>query len=336
MSKRILFFCASFVFMFSFVFAGNIHSVGAQEDADQVIEQVTPEDLGVDDNLRLPNSPLYFLRDWARGIQLFFTFDHVEKMKLRLQYANEHAIEAQRLAELDEDVDEDIQESLDKREQQLQRLQEAFDSLSDEEKNDERISQLLDTLLEKEEKAQALIDSLSDKIPADALERIKENKDKMVDHLREVIESSGVSEEDVKERLERIFELRDEDADDESEDETRLLRRAEFFERLGDNGLRDSVTPVREKLLERLEKRLQSSDEEVSERLREVLQNAHGDEARVRVLEEVDDKLRIRSDIRSDIRETLRDVEERKSEDKASDEEEDESDDDEHEDEGDR
>jgi hypothetical protein len=63
-------------------------------------EEVSAQDLGISEPKWLPDHPLYFLKNWGRGIQLFFAFNRAKKAELRLKFANEKIIESEKLAEL--------------------------------------------------------------------------------------------------------------------------------------------------------------------------------------------------------------------------------------------
>lgn len=54
---------------------------------------LTPADLGVTSVGTLPTSHFYFLKQWGRGIQRFFTFNPVAKAELELKFTNETAAE---------------------------------------------------------------------------------------------------------------------------------------------------------------------------------------------------------------------------------------------------
>jgi hypothetical protein len=37
----------------------------------------------------LPTSPFYFLKEWGRGIRMFFTFDPIKKSELEIKISDE-------------------------------------------------------------------------------------------------------------------------------------------------------------------------------------------------------------------------------------------------------
>ena len=52
-------------------------------------ENVQAQDLGITEPNILPDSPFYFLKEWGRGIQSFFTFGQLKKSELEVKFANE-------------------------------------------------------------------------------------------------------------------------------------------------------------------------------------------------------------------------------------------------------
>src|SRR3989344_3744330 len=89
-------------FLFSFVALGALTlfamPVAAQE-ADGSLEEeiqaevVTSADLGVEDPGLLPTSRFYFLKNWGRGVQTFFSFGAEKKANLELKITKEKALE---------------------------------------------------------------------------------------------------------------------------------------------------------------------------------------------------------------------------------------------------
>ena len=62
-------------------------------------EEVNPEDLGILEPNILPDSPFYFLKEWGRNIQSFFTINSVAKAYLKEKFANEKLIEFKLMVE---------------------------------------------------------------------------------------------------------------------------------------------------------------------------------------------------------------------------------------------
>lgn len=55
---------------------------------------ITISDLGITDVGTLPSSKWYFLKEWRRGLERFFTFNSIKRAELELRITNENAAEA--------------------------------------------------------------------------------------------------------------------------------------------------------------------------------------------------------------------------------------------------
>ena len=100
-TNKIKVFLLSFSLLFVFgivALAQEIPPVDVTE-AVNLDEDIQPEDLGISEPRLLPDSPFYFLKNWGRNIQSFFTFNPVKKAELKLKFANEKLIEVKKLVE---------------------------------------------------------------------------------------------------------------------------------------------------------------------------------------------------------------------------------------------
>jgi hypothetical protein len=111
-----------------FAFLATYFSAFAQEDqsTDQTVqemletdEEITNEDLGVGSQNLLPGNPFYFLKEWRRGIQNFFTFNPVKKTELKLRFANEKMAEAKEMIRR-ERSEEDVMDALERAKKELE------------------------------------------------------------------------------------------------------------------------------------------------------------------------------------------------------------------------
>ena len=76
--------------IFLILFLATSLSVLAQEKTESIKEvildeNIQPKDLGVNEPRILPDSPIYFLKDWSRSIRSFLTFNEVDKAELKLK-----------------------------------------------------------------------------------------------------------------------------------------------------------------------------------------------------------------------------------------------------------
>lgn len=77
----------------------------------------------------LPSNPFYFLKEWRRGAQHFFTFNAVKELELELQIIHEKAFEAKRLAEITPENDKALEKAIGNYLESSQRLQDSLNSL---------------------------------------------------------------------------------------------------------------------------------------------------------------------------------------------------------------
>ncbi len=111
-----------FIFIIPVLIVG--FNTRAQEEASL---SITADDLGVSEPKILPNSPFYFLKNFQRQLRLAFAFNPVKKAELRLQFANEMLVEAQKLAEKTGNQ-ELFQRAVDKYQKQIEKIQNQVES----------------------------------------------------------------------------------------------------------------------------------------------------------------------------------------------------------------
>ncbi len=78
-----------------FLFVGLMFAVSPTQAQNQEITSIDE----VSEPGLLPDSSFYFLKNWARGLRMFFTFDPLKKAELELKFANEDALTIKKLCE---------------------------------------------------------------------------------------------------------------------------------------------------------------------------------------------------------------------------------------------
>lgn len=130
-------------------------------------------DLGVRDPGILPTSKLYFLKEWSRGIQQFFTFDPAKKAELELQISNEKAAEIQKLKEREPQNKSAIERAISNYADNIDRLKARLESLRKFGRNLD-VENLKNKLSEMSEKHINLFNGLKERVVnGDLLEKIK-------------------------------------------------------------------------------------------------------------------------------------------------------------------
>src|SRR3989344_9653822 len=91
------------MFLLGFLFANAQEEIEQQEEAAQELvdqdENITPQDLGVDDPSVLPGNPLYIFKGIGRTFQSLTTRDPAAKAELKLKIAKKKINEAKKKTE---------------------------------------------------------------------------------------------------------------------------------------------------------------------------------------------------------------------------------------------
>jgi len=189
---------AFLVSFFSFV---ALNEVLAHEDDEQHVEEITTTDLGFENPGLLPTNPFYFIKEWGRGIRMFFTVNEVSEAQYELNVASQKAAELKRVQELHPDDEVAIQGALENYNKNVERLKERFQALT-ENSNNPNVDKLLDAFTDRALKHQQLFEELKSKHVGlhDEIEKAEDNIDKSVKEIVERLDSP----EKLKDRLEKI------------------------------------------------------------------------------------------------------------------------------------
>lgn len=192
--------------LFSFGFAAL-----AQESSSEVTEAVNldtivqAEDLEIPEPSLLPDSPFYFLKNWARNVQSFFTFNPIAKAKLRLRFSSERLMEAKKLAEQTKDPEkikkaiEGYQKEMVKNEREAVRIRERVEKKTE---LKEEAGKFLDKFTQQQILHQKILEKLEDQVPPEALEKITKARERHLEMFGEVM--SKLEEKDkIPEMLEK-------------------------------------------------------------------------------------------------------------------------------------
>lgn len=201
--KKIIFF-VSLLAIASLI---TILPVNAQEAASSV-------DLGVENPGMLPTSPFYFLKEWSRGINKFFTFNPVKKAELELDEINQRAAEIKKMEEITPQNIEAINKASSNYQKNAEQLKNRLEALKETSQNP-NIDKLLDKLIDRSLKHQELFDGLEKKFEArqeiseQKITELKEKFEANRERINEVISKIPEKFEDIdrfKQRMENAVE----------------------------------------------------------------------------------------------------------------------------------
>lgn len=194
-------FLLSFALLFVSGFA-LAQDVTEEVDLD---EEVGAADLQIEEPRILPDSPVYFLKNWGREIQSFFAFDAVKKAELKLKFASEKLIEARKLAEIKKDSGI-IKRGLDGYQTEIEKIKEAADKIKENAQDNPKVNSFLDKFTHQQLLHYKILQKLETQVPPEVLTKIRETRERHLERFGEVMNRLEANSEKIKERLEKQME----------------------------------------------------------------------------------------------------------------------------------
>jgi len=148
---------------------------------------VTAQDLGVSEPTILPNSPFYFLKEWGRGIQSFFTFGQLKKTELEQKFANERLIELKKLVEEGKISQDILEKATEKYQKTMEKVKERADKIKDDATNNEDVNKFLEKFTNQQVLHEKILQKLEEKVPVDVLQKIKDARETHLERFNEVM-----------------------------------------------------------------------------------------------------------------------------------------------------
>lgn len=234
-------------------------------------ETVTASDLGVAEPTLLPDSRLYFFKNWGRAIRATLTFNKEKKTELSARFASEKLLEVQKLATKTSDTS-----VLNKAIKNYQREVEKTKSLSDRvSKDDSNADKFLDKLADSQLKQQRLMDRLSKQLPPEAKEKMLVAQEKSLEQFGEMMTRLDDPEK-MKERLEKAMEA-------QKGGEFKNFKNLEVLMRIeakAPEQAKDALRRAQENSLNRLHGDLSQMSPEDQAKFKDYLSQVGGDELR--------------------------------------------------------
>jgi tetratricopeptide (TPR) repeat protein len=240
----------------------------------------------------LPTSPFYFLKEWGRGIKMFFTFDPIKKSELEIKIGDEKMAELVIVAEKEPQNEKAIQKALENYQKSKERLAKRLESLKETSQNP-NVDRLLDKVVEQEVRHIEVFDAMGGPvtIPRDVptgpakLAAEKDNPEKFAQRVKSAIEKLP-------------------------ERELKYLRAIEVIDRMSENLKPETVgqlIKVRqeyfEKLIDEINKISESKGEEVKPEIISTIKSLPGDPVKhLMILEEIEQNANLRGIEKKDIR----------------------------------
>ncbi|MBZ9578604.1 hypothetical protein KJA14_02025 [Patescibacteria group bacterium] len=296
MTKKTLFFLVVLViFSLGFGFSAISQEEVSPEitEAVNLDEDIQPEDLEVGEPRILPGHPLYFLKNWARSIRLFFAFRPVTKAELRLKFANERLIEVKKIIEVKRDPN-NIKKGIENYQQEIEKIKAQTERIRERARENQRVEGFLDKFLHQEILHQKLLSKLEDQVPSEAFEKIKEARERHLESFQEVMLK-------LEDRKEIIAEKLDETLEKQKGSKYKNFKNLEILLQLEEKvpeEAKEAIRKAQENSLKRLKGDLEKMSPEDQERFERYLEGISGEEEKqLEIMENLRLELRERTEI---------------------------------------
>jgi len=276
-----------------FIFGTGI--VLAQEatttDAQQAIsldENIQPQDLGVKNPLILPDNPLYFLKEWGRGIQSLLTFDSVKKAALKEKVSNEKLIELQKMVEENKNSKK-IENAINNYQNSVEDLKNVADKIKDKAEQNPEVGKFLDKFIQQQTLQQKIIQKLETQVSTSTMAKIEEVKEKHLENFGEVMTKLEDNKAKIQGRIEKnLQELKGSEFKDFNN-----LEILKGLEGKAPEEVKGAIQKVQENILKGLEENIKKISPAGQEKLQEYLQNSSGETGnKIEVLENLRSELK--------------------------------------------
>lgn len=149
--------------------------------------EIKAEDLDLKDPKTLPGSPFYFLKDWGRGIQSFFTFGQLKKTDLEQKFANERIIELKKLVEAGKADKTLLEKAIQKYERTMEKIKTLADKIEEKAENNTEVNKFLDKFTKQQVLHEKILEKLEGQVPEAVLEKIKNAREQHLERFKDVM-----------------------------------------------------------------------------------------------------------------------------------------------------
>jgi len=269
-----------------------------EEDV-ELDENIEAEDLEIEEPTLLPDSPFYFLKNWGRAIQSFFTFNSIKKAGLRSRFANERLIEIKILTRRMKKA-EIIEKAIENYQNEIEKIKESADKIRESAEENEEVGKFLDKFTNHQLLHQRILQKLEEQVPEEVFEKIKEARERHLERFGEVMTKLENREEKIRERLEEQMEKQE---GSKYKNFKNLEVLIELKEKVPEQA-KEAIRKAQENTLKRLKGDLEKMSPEDQERFKEYVDKISGDEDKhFYILENLKFELKEKTQLREKINE---------------------------------
>lgn len=250
-------------------------------------ENIQPEDLGISEPTLLPDSPFYFLKNWARSIQDVFTFNPIKKAELRMKFANEKLMEAKKIVEKT-DNPEIIKKATENYQQEVEKIKNQVEKIKEKAKENPEIESFLDKFIHQQTLHQKLLQRLETQVPPQAFEKIKKAREEHLERFKDVMLKLEDRKEVITEKLDEILEK-------QKGSQFKNFKNLEILKNLEEKvpeEAKEAIKKAEENALKRLQGDLEKMSPEDQKKFKEYLEKISGEkEKHLEILENLKAKI---------------------------------------------
>lgn len=276
------YYVPDYTYGYGYTSAGGKQSMSKQAEIEKILNPKI-----------LPGNPLYWFKLAGKNVRSWFTFDNEEKARLRMRYATEKLLEANKL--INEDKDETAAKNMRRYMREVERVQKIIGKI--EEKDSVGAARLANTAMRLRLKEQILLGKVERESPIDELNRVKEARRQALFDVK--VNAERIRDpRQVRETLELALNVN-----------TRpmgTVRGLEVLEAVGQIGLSEDVSQGVEEVKEQYRRRLKGEASDLSEIKSNLLSNyierAGGDEVNyLRILDNLEESSVVEA-VKEDVR----------------------------------
>ena len=293
MFKKTLFIALVFLMagIISPAFAQDDEEIATQAEENGIsIEAIEDETITEDDLEAQTPGTFGFFKKFTRTIQRVVTRDPVKKAELRLEDANEELLRARQIARENPDDDraqERTQKALEKFENSVSKVQNHVQDIK--ERTPEKADDFLKKVTDFQIKQQKVLDEIEDKMPPEIFTKVKDTREKILEHAGQIIANIQENPEELQERINEVLQ-------NQAGSDFKEFKNIEVLE-----GLLEKVPPQARQAIEqakensrlRLEQKLSehSADPEKAQRFQNYIEQIPGDAVRhLKIIDELKSK----------------------------------------------
>lgn len=255
-------------------------------------EDIQSEDLGIGEPRFLPDNPFYFLKNWGREIQSFFTFNLVKKAELKEKFASEKLIEVKKLIE-GKRSREIIEKGIKNYQNEIEEMKKATERIRERVEENEEVGKFLDKFIQHQALHQRLLQKLENQVPPEVFEKIKEARERHLERFGEVMIKLEGRMEELGARLENNLE---EIKGSKYKNFKNLEVLIELEEKVPEEA-KEAIQKAQENALKRLKGDLEKMSPEDQERFKGYLEKVSGEkEKHLEILENLKSEIKAASE----------------------------------------